>query len=362
MVSHLRNTQYELPIKVFDFFSGCGGTCKGFKNAGMDVVFAIDNDRAARLTFKANFRDTRLSRRDIERVSTGSLKALVVSCKGHPILFSASAPCQPFTKQKTIQRANDERQGLLNDFQRFVEFYEPELVFVENVPGMQKIRSENGPFSVFLRMLDRLSYSYVCGVIASQSYGVPQLRRRLVLIASRLGSIDFPIPTHGPQSSQPYSTVGEWIADLPPIAAGETHPNVLNHRAAALSQKNLERIRALGEGGDRRKWPEHLKLKCHLNGYDGHTDVYGRMHWGRPASGLTTRCISLSNGRFGHPEQDRAISVREAACLQTFPRDFVFRGNLNSMARQIGNAVPVLLAEAFGRNFIDHVNQRAMAR
>jgi DNA (cytosine-5)-methyltransferase 1 len=153
-----------------------------------------------------------------------------------------------------------------------------------------------------------------------------------------------------------YSKVREWISDFPPIGAGETHSTIPNHRAAGLSEINLERISVLKEGEDRMHWPEHLKLKCHSNGYGGHTDVYGRMRWDAPATGLTTRCVSLSNGRFGHPTQNRAISIREAACLQTFPRDFIFEGSLAEMARQIGNAVPVILAERFGRNFVDHLN------
>jgi DNA (cytosine-5)-methyltransferase 1 len=121
-----------------------------------------------------------------------------------------------------------------------------------------------------------------------------------------------------------------------------------------LSDENLQRIRVTPEGGGRESWPERLLLPCHKNDYEGHTDVYGRMRRNALASALTTRCISLSNGRFGHPVQDRAISVREAACLQTFPRSFIFEGSLNGMARQIGNAVPVVLAKRFGRMFKAH--------
>ena len=349
--------EYLLPVRVFDFFSGCGGTCQGFLNAGMDVEFALDNDHDAAMTFKRNFPRIHFIQDDIENVQCETLKPLIDACKAHPILFSGCAPCQPFTKQKTMRRLDDERRVLLNEFRRFVEYYQPELVFVENVPGLQKIKAEDGPFMDFIHTLDKLGYHYKSDVITSQSYGIPQMRRRLVLIASRLGPIDFPKETCGPNRNSGYSTVSEWIRDLPPVAAGETHPFIPNHRAAALSPTNMERIKALKEGGDRRQWPERLRLKCHSNGYRGHTDVYGRMRWKEPATGLTTRCISLSNGRFGHPEQHRAISVREAACLQTFPRDFIFEGSLNSMARQIGNAVPVLLAQCFGQNFIDHLGQ-----
>lgn len=352
-----KNMSKYFPIKVFDFFTGCGGTCCGFRNTGMDIVFALDNDPIAANTFRHNFPGVHFLEKDIRDVSCDSILPLVDACKGHPILFSGCAPCQPFTKQKTYRPLDDQRQGLLSEFLRFIEHYRVDFIFMENVPGLQKIKNGYDPFEKLLITLKRLGYRYRFDVIASQLYGVPQKRRRFVLIASRLGTIDFPKPTNGPDTKCDYSTVSEWISDLPPITAGETHPIVPNHRAAALSPLNLERIRELGEGDGREKWPEHLKLPCHSNGYTGHTDVYGRMRWNAPASGLTTRCISLSNGRFGHPEQDRAISVREAACLQTFPRDFIFKGNLHEMARQIGNAVPVLLAERFGEQFINHFNK-----
>jgi len=168
-----------------------------------------------------------------------------------------------------------------------------------------------------------------------------------------------PAATHGLKNGlHPYSTVWEWIGDLPAIPAGGRDDGTRNHQAAALSARNLRRISSTPEGGDRRDWPEHLILPCH-EGHKGHTDVYGRLSRDRPASTLTTRCISLSNGRFGHPTQDRALSVREAACLQTFPREFAFEGGLASMAVQIGNAVPVELARKFGETINEHVDSIA---
>ena len=223
---------------------------------------------------------------------------------------------------------------------------------------MQKVQGKSGPFDEFVRALKHHGYHVEHEIIASQDYGVPQMRRRLILIASRLGPISLPPKTHGPDTTHPdFAAVREWIGYLPPIEMGETHPDDPIHRAARLSELNCKRIRALSEGQNRSHWPDELKLRCHTNGYGGHTDVYGRMCWSRPATGLTTRCISLSNGRFGHPEQDRALSVREAARLQTFPMDFVFEGNLASMARQIGNAVPVLLAQRFGEHFNAHIQE-----
>jgi DNA (cytosine-5)-methyltransferase 1 len=349
--------QYRLPIKCFDFFSGCGGTCKGFEQAGIDIVFATDINVDAGRTFQKNFPNTHFLLKDITFINEESIQPLIDACEGHPLLFSGCAPCQPFTKQNTQKPDNDGRRTLLGEFQRFVEYYRPEFVFIENVPGLQKVKGEDGPLNKFNKKLKEMGYSIESKVIASYDYGVPQQRRRFVLLASRLGKMDFCPKTHGIGTDNPdYSTVREWIGNLPPISAGEMHPTIPNHRAAALSSLNLERIRAISEGGDRRDWPEHLRLNCHTGSYKGHTDVYGRMRWGSPASGLTTRCISLSNGRFGHPEQDRAISVREAACLQTFPLDFEFTGSLNSMARQIGNAVPVRLAECFCHHFMKTMN------
>ena len=177
-----------------------------------------------------------------------------------------------------------------------------------------------------------------------------------MLLASLLGRVETPARTHGPDTERPsYATVADWIRDLPEISAGESHPDVPNHRAARLSPLNLRRIRATPAGGGWRDLPPRLLPDSRKSEFAGFTDVYGRLRWDSPAPALTTRCISYSNGRFGHPEQDRAISVREAACLQTFPRDFVFTGNLNSQARQVGNAVPALLAQQIGEHIVSHV-------
>jgi len=344
-----------MSIKVFDFFSGCGGTSRGFTQAGLEPVFALDFDSDAACTFKRNFPNTVVEKRDIRRLHTKSISDLIFAQNGSPILFCGCAPCQPFTKQNTEKAVKDDRVPLINSFARFVEHYRPEYVFIENVPGMQKVKAKS-PFDAFCKRLTKLGYSIATGIVAAQDYGVPQRRRRLVLLASRVGDVDIPSPTHGPEAGRDYSTVREWISHFPPIQAGEEHPEIFNHRAARLAPVNLERIQATPPEGDRSSWPKRLKLDCHKK-YNGHVDVYGRMKWDAPATGLTTRCISLSNGRFGHPEQHRAISVREAAALQTFPDDFIFHGSLNSQAKQVGNAVPTKLAEVFGQYISDHWGQ-----
>ena len=323
----------------------------------MDISFALDHDADARASFQANFPNAHFEFSDIRDVNIQSIQQRVETERPNAVLFSGCAPCQPFTKQNT-QRPRldeDERVPLLAHFASLVERCQPDLVFVENVPGLQKLGSDSQPFGEFLSRLDVANYKLDYRPIKLAKYGIPQSRRRLVLVASRHGPIRLPQETHGPGTPNvKYDTVRDWISHLPPIQAGEEHDKVTNHRAANLSARNMERVKSTPEGGGHRDWPEELKLDCHKD-FSGYSDVYGRMSWDAPASGLTTRCISYSNGRFGHPDQDRAISVREAACLQTFPENFVFKGGMGSMARQIGNAVPVRLAELVGQTFMEHL-------
>jgi len=347
-----------MKVKVFDFFSGCGGASRGFQAVGMDIAFALDCDADAKRTFVANFPNADFHFGRIEDAELDQLGALADAARPNPLLFCGCAPCQPFTKQNTTRPAvdDDDRVPLLLHFADIVEACQPDLVFVENVPGMQNFDSASQPFGSFLKRLENCGYHADFAPVRLMKYGVPQSRRRLVLVASRHGDIRLPPATHGPGTlNERYKTVRDWIEHLPPIEAGETHSQVPNHRAARLSALNLKRMKATPEGGSHRDWPEPLKLACHKD-FSGYSDVYGRMAWDAPASGLTTRCISYSNGRFGHPKQHRAISVREAACLQTFPEDFVFEGSLGSMARQIGNAVPVRLAKVVGEHFLEHLS------
>jgi len=339
-------------IKVFDFFSGCGGTSCGFAQAGLDIVLGLDIDKDSAQTYKSNFPTAAFIEADIRSLKTDILSPWL-SDRTHPVLFCGCAPCQPFSKQNRLRGAVDARRNLLSEFGRFVEDWRPDYVFIENVPGMQRVKGRKGPLPAFKALLTKLGYTYDVKVLPALWFGVPQTRERLVLLASYRASISLPSPTHG-SGKKPFATVKDWIGGLNPLSAGETDPVDPSHRAADLSRLNLARIKSTPEGGGREHWPADLLLECHRD-HKGHTDVYGRLSWNKPAAGLTTRCISYSNGRFGHPEQNRAISVREAACLQTFPRDFVFFGNLNSTARQVGNAVPPLMARSIGMTVREHV-------
>ena len=352
-----------MAVDFYDFFSGCGGTSRGMQDAGMTVRFGLDVDPDAKKTFVANHKKAKFVCKDIRLVSIDDVAPYVKRRYGRPLLFGACAPCQPFSKQNRTKNDDDGRRSLLYEFHRFINTYMPEYLFIENVPGLQAVDKHNGPFADFIRLLDDLQYFYDHKIVMAYHYGVPQRRRRLVLLASRLGPIKIPPPTHGSGTDHPdLPTVWEYISHLPSIESGESHTTVANHRAARLSYLNLRRIAATPIGGDRRDWPKELELLCHQK-HSGHTDVYGRMVKDQPSAALTTRCISLSNGRFGHPTQNRAISVREAACIQTFPEDFIFHGNLNSMARQVGNAVPVAMAKVFGewiiRHYLLHKNNKA---
>lgn len=287
---------------------------------------------------------------DIRNIQESALSPFISS--EDILLFSGCAPCQPFSRQNRSLGVSDTRRSLLSEFSRFVSFWRPDYVFVENVPGLQRIKASEGPLAAFLSCLTAEGYKFSLDVVPALSFGVPQTRERLILMASRHGEITIPKGTHGRDGARP-STVRDWISDLPAIRAGEVHTDDQDHVAMKLSPLNLERISLTPQGKGRESWPDSLWLNCH-KAHKGHSDVYGRLAWDKPASGLTTRCISYSNGRFGHPEQNRAISVREAACLQTFPRSYKFCGSTESKARQIGNAVPPLMAQRFGEAFSNH--------
>ena len=345
------------PPRVFDFFCGCGGSSSGLQASGMEIAFGLDNDPDAARTYKANFPEAAFIAADIADVPTSALDDVVEASADHPLLFNACAPCQPFSRQRSYEASpDDDRLDLLDHLSRFLRRFRPELIFVENVPGLRDGSLGKKVFERLIKALKELGYSTSHQVVRSQDYGVPQRRARLVLLASLLGPVTFPARTHGAGALQSeYATVGEWIGDLPAISAGETHAVVPNHQAARLSPLNLKRIQATPQGGGWRDLPSDLLPASRKSGFNGFTDVYGRLTWDAPAPALTTRCISYSNGRFGHPRQDRAISVREAACLQTFPLDFELKGNLSSQARQVGNAVPALLAQRFGECVASHL-------
>jgi DNA (cytosine-5)-methyltransferase 1 len=353
-------------MRAIDFYCGAGGLSRGLLDAGIEVVAGFDADGRCKETYEKNNRPAQFHERDICDVSAAAVWKVLGSRRTGDLLIAGCAPCQPFSKHRksavdesgTVSQARDPDATLLGEFARLVEVMQPGQVLIENVPGIAKVHGFS-TYRRFLKMLRANSYRIAEGVLDAKRFGVPQTRRRYVLIAVRGRAVSLPEPQFGPGLRE-YVTVRQAIAHYPPIKAGERHPFVPNHEAAAISSINLNRLRSTPhDGGDRRAWPAELELECHKGDHDGHTDVYGRMAWDRWAPTLTGRCNSVSNGRYGHPCQDRAISLREAASLQTFGDAYVFCGTRQHIARQIGNAVPVKFGEILGGHLLRLRNSKA---
>ena len=324
-----------------------GGLTHGLVRAGWDVVAGIDVDGGLAATYERNNPRAKFIRADIRDVTADEIDWLSGTSCSNELLLAGCAPCQPFSKQRQGRGLRKALNGtLMGEFSRLVRSLRPRVILMENVPGIAAVPGFSA-FRRFLHTLRACGYSFDQCVLNARDFGVPQHRRRFVLLAVREGVAQLPTTK---EYGRQVTTVRESIAHLPEIHAGETHPSIANHSAANLSPLNMERIKATPpDGGDRRDWPKQLCLGCHHD-VAGFSDVYGRMWWDRPAPTLTSRCNSLSNGRFGHPEQNRAISLREAAALQSFPDRYVFHGPRSHIARWVGNAVPVLLGEVLGRS------------
>lgn len=342
-------------LTCIDLFCGAGGLTHGFVLEGLPVAAGIDLDPACRYPYEAN-NDAKFIERDIGSVTPAYLKKLF-GAAGLKIL-AGCAPCQPFsTYAQRYSLDGDGKWGLLYEFARLVKGVRPDVVTMENVPSV----THHAVFHDFVDTLKRLKYHVWYGVVDSSQYGVPQRRRRLVLLASKHGEIELVAPTR----KKPI-TVRQAIGKLRPIGAGESSPRDKLHAASRLSGKNLRRIKASKPGGTWRDWPKRLVADCH-RGESGRTypAVYGRMEWDKPAPTMTTQCYGFGNGRFGHPEQDRAISLREAAILQSFPRNYEFVRfdsdlNFTVLGRLIGNAVPVALGRAIAKSIKNHLSMHGL--
>lgn len=352
-------------LKAFDFFCGAGGLTRGLLDAGIKVVAGIDLDEQCRLSYERNNEGAKFVAKDIREITIAELKRLSGAESFGQMLFAGCAPCSPFSqKRKTPEPSND--LTLLMEFGQLVARAKPGYVLIENVPGMASVPGYS-TFRRFVRLLENNGYKnrIVREVLDAKRFGVPQTRRRLVLIAARRGTPSLPKPRYGAKG-RPFKTVRQTIARFPILRAGYLDTKIRNHVASALTSVNIERLIATPEdGGDRMDWPRRLRLACHARGYEGHTDAYGRMWWDAPAPTLTGRCHSISNGRYAHPAQRRGISLREAAALQTFRDSYAFFGSQNHIAQQIGNAVPVRLGKELGKHILrlkKHSDQERRAR
>lgn len=361
-------------LRAVDFFCGAGGMTHGLLKAGFDVLGGIDNHLPCKETYEHpsnNVRPggetVRFIHADISDYSPNDLERdFEIERDDDALLFAGCNPCQYWSKVNTSRQRSVAGGQLLEDFRRFVAEFRPGYVVVENVPGLRR-NAEISGLETFLGFLEQAGYSYDHKVVAAYLYGIPQKRTRYLLIATRVSKREMkpgirlpePVTTNG--TPFPEDMKLKYHIGVPrgfrPLAAGVRSDDPPLHWAAGLSPQNLQRIRNTPkDGGSRDAWRDDdaLQIDAYRGKDECFRDVYGRMRWDEPASTITTRFNSVSNGRFGHPVEDRAISLREGATLQTFPMTYSFPTILAEAARQIGNAVPPELARRVGCGIIDH--------
>jgi DNA (cytosine-5)-methyltransferase 1 len=337
---------------LIDLFAGCGGGSLGFRQAGFAPVAAVEIDRDASAAYEANLRVNPIAK-NIRLVSGSELLMMSGLQTGECTLLSGCPPCQSFTelrKGSSSTRRDRRRNRLYEDYIRLVSDVRPRHIAFENVPGMLSSRWRYH-FDALLQGLGNLGYESIWDVVDAADYGIPQRRKRVLVVASRVTEPLFPEPTHFDEPTdrrrRRHRTVWQTIGDCLPLESGEYDPDDEYHEARLHSDLALKRLRAIPEGGARGDLPKRLQLECHKD-HNGHHDIYGRMWRDKPAPTLTSGCTNITRGRFAHPEQDRAITLREAMLLQTFPRRTVLVGTSEQMALQIGNAIPPLLARRIG--------------
>lgn len=370
-------------IKAIDLFSGGGGVSIGLTQAGFKIACAVEIDKDAVKAYKGYhlLKDVSVIERDICEISGAALLKTARLNKNALYLLAGCPPCQKFSLQNRINNLDedniDEVKKLLMQFKRIIKEIYPPFILMENVPGIMS--SYGGRIlKEFIKELENSEgdptqqYHLIYRIVNAADYGVPQLRKRFVLhgvrgdIYQELKKIKLeltmPAATHnkdGKDGKQNWITVREAFNGLPKIEPGARYNDdkIKNHYCAKLSEKNLKRMQIIrANGGSRSALPPDLILRCHQK-YSGHSDVYGIMNPDQPSPTITGGCLSYSKGRFGHPFENRAISVREAARLQTFPDDYIFGENLTKAALEIGNAVPIKLVEASGKVFISLIKK-----
>lgn len=342
---------------AIDLFCGIGGLSYGLKKAGIPVAAGVDLDNSCKYAYEENTKGEFIAK-DISKLDGHELKTKYWKEKGVYKILVGCAPCQPFSSHsnKNKNKKRSSRWRLLNEFSRLISETKADVVSMENVPNLsnQKI------FEDFVNLLKERKYHVSYSNVYCPDYGIPQKRRRLVLLASKLGEINLIPQTHTPEE---FVTIKQVIGKLPKVDSGEICKNDPLHRTTLLTELNLKRIRASKPNGTWEDWDEELLLECHKKD-SGNTykSVYGRMSWDEPSPTITTQFYNFGTGRFGHPTQDRALTVREAALLQTFPINYKFYKEekdfqIKRLGVHIGNAVPVDLGYVIGKSIKKHLRQ-----
>lgn len=341
---------------VTEVFCGIGGLTHGFIREGFRVAAGFDSDESCRYAYETNNAGAKFICKSIESMTADDL--LKWYPDEHIKVLVGCAPCQPYSSYNQKVQDREEKWKLLDHFAALICAVRPEVVSMENVSNLVTYRN-GSVYNDFVARLTPEGYHITSyPEVYCPDYGVPQRRTRLAFFASLFGTVELVEPTHSPEQ---YVKVRQAIGHTEPISAGEVSATDALHKASALSPLNLQRIRASVPGGTWRDWPEELIAECHKRDTGKYyNNVYGRMEWDELSPTITTQCYGFGNGRFGHPEQDRAISLREAALLQSFPEDYAFTEAgkpvyFKVVARHIGNAVPVELAKAIARSIKGHL-------
>lgn len=343
-------------VEVIDLFCGVGGLTRGLIDSGLNVIAGFDIDPTCRYAYEKN-NLIKYHESDICKISYKEINSLF--SKDSLRVLVGCAPCQPFSKMRFkmgVSNASDEKYNLLLEYGRIIKEVKPEIISMENVPYIEN----TDVFKKFLRILRKIDYNLDYKVIDCPDYGIPQSRRRFILLGSLIGDIKIIPPTHKNKEV----TVYKYIGGLRPIKDGETDKNDPLHRCAGLSKINKKRIINSKPGGTWNDWPYELRCNCHKKeSGKTYSSVYGRMSWDKIGPTITTQFFSYGTGRYGHPEQDRALSLREGALLQTFPDwyDFIDPDKnyvMTDVARHIGNAVPVRLGQVIGESIVQHLEYK----
>lgn len=348
-------------LKAIDFFCSGGGMSFGMQQAGIDILAGIDFDPNCKATYEANIKGAKYILADVSNLKEEDLaKEINIKKNDDNLILVGCSPCQYWTIIRTSKNKSAQSKDLLHEFHRFVKFYNPGYVVVENVPGILKKTKESG-LNIFIDDLKERGYEVHFEIVNLNNYGVPETRKRFSLIANRVTKKKiFPLP----DSSCPI--VSDFLGKkhgFPKILAGHKDSSNYMHTTAGLSEKNLRRLKLTPKnGGSRKSWANtDLQLEAYKRkkGNISFNDTYGRMSWDKPAPTITTKFFSISNGRFAHPVEDRAISLREGATLQTFPKNYNFlASSISIVAQMIGNAVPPIYAKKIGLSIIKNHDSR----
>ena len=351
----------DYTLRAIDFFCGGGGMTNGLIQAGIDVIAGVDLDSEAKETYEANNHGAIFINADLNRLHTDYFeKKLGINRFDDDMIFVGCSPCQFYSIIRSSKEKSIKTKNLLLRFRRFVDYYRPGYLLIENVPGI--LTNKDSAWKEFFPFLEAAGYNNLAtgnckyDIVNMKDYGIAQNRKRFSLIATRLDR-----PVHLPEKDNEELHVSDIIRNeelYPRIEAGTRDTDKVRfHSTNSLSEINIRRIQRVHQDGGTRldfKDDPELQLKCYEGKDNSFRDVYGRMFWDKPAPTITTKFLSISNGRFGHPEQNRGISIREGAALQSFPYEYRFETESNTTAaRLIGNAVPPEYGKRLGQTVLE---------